>query len=462
MNLTAMRARFDKSEEVDAANRARIVKLIKDRTDVVYSAEENKIIEDGLENFNMFQGQKAKKFDMSLKTVEARLAYKTGDALAWGWASTVVRANQKEALAFMWDTEKKTSRRSDDLERSVDETPNDHNQLVYLSKKRKKPLQDREFLTRILWKETENGDFVYVTREAESRRRKKLDGVVRATYMSVMKITRISAVESKIEYIARVDAGGSLPDFIANKLMRRNLARLSDMQKFFQSLRRLGQWDAGDGKAVGEIMVVKTEQHRVKGETTYDARMREMLEKYKGLKEIGAKYDFMEGMLARVVQNHLRSARDVSTNLCNVSKMEGRMIGAGLAISLASSLTAEAAVDEWIGKYPALKELDKEEVWFRPMMNTVAIRLLGEVSWGLKMRVFMGAGLSVLDMVSDINVILLYMSDSDTKGYAMFLVGMIATCVGLQLIATFVLHHKKPLTRLMGELLIVLTGLKPG
>jgi hypothetical protein len=96
------------------------------------------------------------------------------------------------------------------------------------------------------------------------------------------------------------------------------------------------------------------------------------------------------------------------------------------------------------------------------MVNTVALRLLGEVSWGLKMRVFLGAGLSVLDMASDINVIRLYSNNPGQVKYVIPLVGMIATCMVLQLIATFFQYRKKPLSRLLAELLIVLTGLKPG
>jgi hypothetical protein len=136
-------------------------------------------------------------------------------------------------------------------------------------------------------------------------------------------------------------------------------------------------------------------------------------------------------------------------------------MGSSLAISLASSLTAEAAVDEWIGKYPALKVLDREEVWFRPMMDTVALRLLGEVSWGLKLRVFMGAGLSMLDMVSDINVIVLYMSDPDTEGYGMGLMGMLFACIVFQLLIAWLQNKAKP-WKMFAEMLFVLTGLKPG
>jgi hypothetical protein len=249
-----------------------------------------------------------------------------------------------------------------------------------------------------------------------------------------------------------------------NKIMISNLTLTYKVQLYFQALRGLEQWDADDGKAVGEIMVVKTkaEKHHNHGETKVGARMRVLFEKDKGLNDIITKYEFFEAMMARVVQNKLRPAGDVKTKLCNVSSREGATMGGGLSVSLASSLTAEAAVDEWIAKYPALKELDTEEVWFRPMMDVVAVRLLGEVSWGLKMRVFMGAGLSVLDMISDINVIVLYWNSPKEVKYVMPLLGMIATCLLLQLIATIVQYRKKPLVRLLVELLIVLTGLKPG
>jgi len=53
------------------------------------------------------------------------------------------------------------------------------------------------------------------------------------------------------------------------------------------------------------------------------------------------------------------------------------------------------------------------------MMNVVAKRLLGEVSWGLKLRVAMGAGLSILDMATDIFVLVGYMGNEETRGYGL-------------------------------------------
>jgi len=93
------------------------------------------------------------------------------------------------------------------------------------------------------------------------------------------------------------------------------------------------------------------------------------------------------------------------------------------------------------------------------MLNTVAKRLLGEVSWGLKMRVSMGAGLSILDMATDIFVIVGYTREEKTKGYGWSLLGMVVASMVLQLIVVFLQNGKKPWV-MAKEMLIVVTGLK--
>jgi len=95
------------------------------------------------------------------------------------------------------------------------------------------------------------------------------------------------------------------------------------------------------------------------------------------------------------------------------------------------------------------------------MLNTVAKRLLGEVSWGLKLRVTMGAGLSILDMATDIFVIWRYMGGEETEGYGWSLLGMVVASMVIQLLIVFAQNRKKPWV-MAKEVLIVLTGLKPG
>ena len=94
------------------------------------------------------------------------------------------------------------------------------------------------------------------------------------------------------------------------------------------------------------------------------------------------------------------------------------------------------------------------------MLNVVAKRLVGEVSGGLKMRVTMGAGLSILDMATDIFVIWGYTKEEETKGYGWSLLWMVVGSIVLQLIVVFAQNKGKPRV-LAKEMLIVVTLMKP-
>jgi len=152
-----------------------------------------------------------------------------------------------------------------------------------------------------------------------------------------------------------------------NRYIGSNLRRVTDIQEYFQELRGLEEWDADDARAVGEVMCIKTkaEKHHERGENKQSARIWELFKKHLSLSDIGRRYEFFEGMMARVVRNTLKPAGDVKFKMCSVSLKEGETIGRGLAMALATNLTAEAAVDEWILKHQCLGELDRTEAWFR-------------------------------------------------------------------------------------------------
>jgi hypothetical protein len=95
------------------------------------------------------------------------------------------------------------------------------------------------------------------------------------------------------------------------------------------------------------------------------------------------------------------------------------------------------------------------------MMDTIAQRLLESVSWGLKMRLYTGASLSTLDMVSDLYMIYRY-TVSGQKGTALSLGIMVALNLLGQLFLVAVQTKKASGKLLLKEMLIVLSGLAPG
>ena len=88
----------------------------------------------------------------------------------------------------------------------------------------------------------------------------------------------------------------------------------------------------------------------------------DIAEKQKGLKEMGEKYEWFEVLLAKVVANKLWPAGDSKAKLYNTSLKQANIIGGALASCIAANLTAPAAVDEWMLRYPAMGELDREYV----------------------------------------------------------------------------------------------------
>jgi len=362
MYLSRIRLNFERSLEVDGATRAQNVEMITGHAEE-YSEEEKALLEDGEKHFTDFQEMKAKSLEMASPLTAAKIAHRSGDNHAWGRATTTVRASPKEVLAYLWDTMRRSARQEDDLEKSVDERINGHNQLGYTKRLTPKIIADREFLGRDVWKKGGEG-FVYVTTPEESEARPITDSVVRGKYPSAMKIKRKNDMETTLEYVIHPDAGGSLPSFIMNRYLGSNLSYVTEIQEYFQALRGLEEWDADDVRAVGEVMCIKTKAEK-HPENKQSARMRELFKKQTALREIGERYEFFEGMMARVVRNTLKPAGDVKSKLCSVSLKEGETIGRGLAMALASNLTADAAVDGWILKHRSLGELDRTEAWFR-------------------------------------------------------------------------------------------------
>jgi hypothetical protein len=264
----------------------------------------------------------------------------------------------------MWDFDKRFGASTDNLEKNTDEFPSAHNKLLFNKKKPVSRLDSRSFLSRCVWRELDGGGFVLVTSPEETQRRPPEEGVVRATYASTLKIKALGSDSSRLEYVIHPDAGGSVPAWVMNLVIGKSLARVIQTQEYFQAGRRLAEWMEEDGRCTGEFCLMKTKEEKQygKGETMVEARVGAMMMNHKGLRELGEKHEWFEVLLAKVVANKLRPAGDSKTKLCNMSVKQANIIGGALASCIAANLTAPAAVDEWMLRYPAMGELDREYV----------------------------------------------------------------------------------------------------
>jgi hypothetical protein len=64
-------------------------------------------------------------------------------------------------------------------------------------------------------------------------------------------------------------------------------------------------------------------------------------------------------------------------------------------------------------------------------------------------------------MVSDFNVVFMYLGTPEQRVYGWMLLGMLVTCLALQLLMVAAQNRKTPL-KMIWEMLFVVSGLKPG
>jgi hypothetical protein len=240
---------------------------------------------------------------------------------------------------------------------------NEHNTELYIQFEGGFGIEGRDFLNRQIWRKTSDDTFVVVAAPMESEDHPLLDAVVRGRFPLAMKL-RGEGEKTTVEYVIQIDFGGRVPALVTYLYMKASLAYVTGMQESVLARRGLEEWDESDGEATAEMLVVKAdaEKHHRKGETGVEARVRAMMENHKGLKELGEKHEWFEVLLKKVVANKLRPAGDSRAKLCNMSEKEANVIGEALASCIAANLTAPAAVDEWMLRYPAMGELEREYV----------------------------------------------------------------------------------------------------
>ena len=99
---------------------------------------------------------------------------------------------------------------------------------------------------------------------------------------------------------------------------------------------------------------------------------------------------------------------------------------------------------------------------FLALASLAHSQLLKNAAWGLWFRVITGSGLSMVDLATDINMILVYFGEEGQEGYGWMMLGMVLASMGLQLLVVVGQNGKMGWGKLLREVLITVSGLKPG
>ena len=138
------------------------------------------------------------------------------------------------------------------------------------------------------------------------------------------------------------------------------------------------------------------------------------------------------------------------------------LVGRGFYACAFANSGPYSAVEEFIGTFYFLKELDENCFFFRKVMDCVALVIFFQrSSFGANFRLYFGAGLSVTDMVTDVTMIIQYIQ-AKQWGFAKSLLIMLSLCMCLQLLIAFAQNRKKGARAVLFEMLITLLCVSPG
>ncbi|GMI28630.1 hypothetical protein TeGR_g11984 [Tetraparma gracilis] len=505
--IADMRKKFDKSEMFNEATRRPIVeKLKKSARDgpMELTAVQEEVVARGVSLLYAVDDHSNKKPNKDYK--DDITCYTKGDSHGLSRSTITIRCKKEEALAYLIDASGRYPR--DYVTQGVWTTqrdgsllfvgvPSSHVDYPAMHPERRSFLESMRGGERRSGRErsARSGRAVSNRKGSQGPRRTSAArgggsgiGSMSSTLVAAFKRRRRSSVameertRTRMSLVAKITTKADQPGFcevtwvhrlsLENRngvgvLLRHHLtdtlAEVRAMEQYFLSVRKLEDYDFEDGASLGKVLSKKMKGERLQrkpGESGCDVRMNEIFYRYKGLRELDKEHPSVKKLMAAVLENKLRPPTELSVKLANMRDDDARKIGCTFAISLASHQTAQAAVDEWIIRFGALQQLDAEQPWFRPMMHQIAMKLLGDAAWGLKARLFFGAALSMVDMASDLNMVVLYWSNDQFRD-AYLLLGCILGSILLQLFVVWIQNGAKP-THLLRDVFFVITGLKAG
>jgi len=277
--------------------------------------------------------------------------------------------------------------------------------------KKVRNVRDRVF--RQIWSQIDDSTMCIIVTPCEHEAHPHLRGVTRDEQMTFITIKGVGdGQKSRVTCLTSM----ATPGTTVSKQARRNVVSLLKMnwknQEYHQNITPLHDIDMFVGYGLGKSFSLRCEYERTTGQKNLEERVDAVLKANESMQEFAELFPWFPHMMKAVLANKLTPVATVSlVSMHDVSTKEGKDIGALLGMSIACCQMSHAAVDDWIHKARALQDIDNDFFWFRPMMDAISFQLLMEASWGMRLRVFFGAGISLFDVASDLYMIYVFYQD---------------------------------------------------
>ena len=124
---------------------------------------------------------------------------------------------------------------------------------------------------------------------------------------------------------------------------------MHNFRDHFTKMKKLDEMDERDGVVVGERLGSGKEE------------LVSVLKEYDGFGTLMRSQPWFVEMMGAILLNSLKTGKDVACGVHELTAFDGQTIGRSFSSSLATTLTGEAAVDEWACRFRAVKEVRDEE-----------------------------------------------------------------------------------------------------
>ncbi len=468
--MSRMRRAHDKSKQVDAVAFDESIKIFKRHHNEVYTKEEETMVNECLTYFASFEdtnNKTLKKLRTRNPTVTLETTIIRGDNVAWAKSETRVRATKEELLSYLWNTEARCRWSKSDEERRVIERRNAHHQIQYKRKRRfhagALTARSREALHATIWKRLRGGGFINagVTHISDTYIPRGHD-CVRVNMPEASRLTDMSNGYCKFEFIHRLDIGGNIPKRVAESISKYSERSSLRVQRYFQQLRTLEQYDNEDGKALATTLLYDERSRVMIGRRSNRSEaVKFVFDSHVGLEDLAAKYPWLVGLLEEAIKGDLNMSMSIKTKLECLSEKEARQIGKNLIPALKARKNPAAGLAQWIRDHQSMAELIEIYPWFEVLMLEIAKGIVRSAPWGLMWRVSIGAFLSTMDLVTDIIMVVTFLRRDDEATFGIALISMVCMCVFFQLVVVHVQHMRKMTSMAVIEGILTLLGLKP-
>ena len=166
-------------------------------------------------------------------------------------------------------------------------------------------------------------------------------------------------------------------------------------------------------------------------------------------------------LLSGMISLRASSLKSVPYPLFNsLTIAEATSIGESLSACLKACKTGQQGLEMWKVEYPSMQDLCKAHPAFASLTLAIAKKKIMVAPWGMFLRVWTGAFLSLLDMTTDIITIVGFLNQGRTT-FAYASIAMISFAIAIQLLVVYAQRRKRGARILAREWLVVFSLLKP-